>query len=197
MRRLLHLLALAILFLGTACSDTELVGLNIALAKDGSGTLTARSLQAASAPGPAEARTRGVQWQTRAVVTSSQGTFRSLSDLAFGDGEVRFNVTNDEMPHLRVVLKRDRDLAWINTLVPDQATRKALARVHDPNGKADEIGDVLRIEVRFPDAVVASGVQPTGRGIEASHERNRAYLLLPVQKMLEPGEPLLWDISWK
>src|SRR5262245_51871873 len=95
-------LTLALPMLLAACADNELVGIPIALAKDGSGTLTARSLQAASAPGPAEARARGVQWQARANLMASQGTFRNIGDLSFGDGEVRFVTTNNEMPHLRV-----------------------------------------------------------------------------------------------
>jgi len=185
------------LLLLAACSDTELVGIHIAISKDGSGTLTARALQAVSAPGPAEARTHGVQWQLRANLSSSQGTFHSVADLSLGDREVRFMTTNDEMPHLRVILKRDKDLAWVQALVPDQKTRVALARVHDPNSKSREIADAIRLEVLFPDTVVASGVEPPGRGVEATHERNRAYLILPVASLLQPGEDLVWDVSWK
>lgn len=186
------------LFLLTACADTELVGLHIHLSADGSGTLTARALQAASTPGPVEARTRGVQWQARANLSSSQGTFRSLADLAFGDAELRFVTTQDQdLPHLRVVLQRKRELLWVQSLVPDAETRRALARVHDPSGKTKEIATAIRIEIEFPDTVVASGVQPAGRGIEATHERTRAYLILPVASMLEPADDLVWDISWK
>jgi hypothetical protein len=194
--RSLWLLLLALL---TACSETELVGLHIALAKDGSGTLTARALQAANSPGPAEARARGVQWQTRANLMSSQGTFRSLADLAFGDGELRFLSRKDEvdLPHLRLILRRGPELSWVQALVPDQETRRTLAKVHDPTGKTREIADTIRIEVQVPDAVVSSGVQPAGRGIEATHERNRAYLILPVQTITERGDDLVWDVSWK
>ena len=191
-----RLLPVVLLFL-TACSDTELVGMYISLTEDGSGTLTARSLQPATVPSPAEAKARGIQWQARATLSSSQGTFRSLSDVAFGDGEVRFLVTNEEMPQLRVVLKRGRELAWVQSLVPDQEMRRQLAVVHDPTGKTKEVADTIRIDVELPDAVVASGVQPAGRGIEASHERKRAYLLLPVEGLLEPGEDLIWVVSWK
>ena len=195
--RILRAVLLPCVLLLAACSDTELVGLHINLTEDGSGTLTARSLQPATVPAPAEGKARGIQWQARASLNSSQGAFRSLSDVAFGDGEVRFLTTNEDMPHLRVVIKRARELAWVQSLVPDQATRRSLAIVHDPSGKTTEIADTIRIEVQLPDAVVASGVQPLGRGIEASHERNRAYLLLPVEGLLEPGEDLVWDISWK
>jgi hypothetical protein len=192
----LRIIPFALLLL-TACADAELVGIHIALTKDGSGTLTARALQATSAPGPAEARMQGVQWQVRANLWSSQGSFRSLSDLVLGDREVRFLTTNEEMPHLRVIIKRGRDLAWVQALVPDQETRKALARVHDPNSKSREIADSIRLEVQFPDTVISSGVEPAGRGVEATHERNRAYLILPVQTLQQPGDDLVWAVSWK
>lgn len=185
------------LTLFAACSDTELVGIHITLQKDGSGVLTARALQATNVPGSAEARVRGVQWQMRANLASSQGAFSSLGQLEFGEDEVRFVASNDELPRLRVVLKRKKDLAWVSTLVPDEATRKTLAKVHDPRSKQKEIADSIRLEVEFPDQVVSSGVAPAGRGIEAQHERNRAYLILPVASLLADDEDLVWDVSWK
>lgn len=191
--------SLAFLLLAS-CSDNELVGIHIALNKDGSGTVTARALQASSAPGPAEARMRGVQWQVRANLTSSQGTFRNLTDLVLGaadEREVRFLMTNEEMPHLRVVLKRAANLAWVQSLVPDEPTRRALAAVQDPNNKSKEIASTIRLEVQFPETVVSSGVEPAGRGIEATHERNRAYLIMPVRNLLQPGDDMIWDVSWK
>lgn len=188
--------ALALLWL-SACSDSELVGIHIALAKDGSGTITARALQATNVPGPAEARIDGAQWQIRASLVSSQGTFPSLGKVELGDREVRFLASNDDLPRLRVVLQRKKDLTWVQTLVPDEATRRTLAKVHDPHSKQKEIADAIRLEVEFPDQVVSSGIAPTGRGIEAAHERNRAYLVLPVASMLVDDDELVWDVSWK
>lgn len=185
------------LVLLAACSDTELVGIHITLQKDGSGVVTARALQATNVPGPAEARLRGVQWQMRASLVSSQGAFASLAQLELGEDEVRFVASNDDLPRLRVVLKRKKDLAWVATLVPDEATRKTLAKVHDPHSKQKEIADSIRLEVEFPEQVVSSGVAPSGRGIESQHERNRAYLILPVQSLLTDDEDLVWDVSWK
>ena len=52
-------------------------------------------------------------------------------------------------------------------------------------------------DAREYDTVVASGVEPAGRGIEATHERNRAHLILPVRNLLQPGSDLIWDVSWK
>ena len=182
-----------------ACSDSELVGIHLKIAKDGSGTLTVRALQSSTTPGPGEMRAQGVQWQARAFLVSSQGAFHQVDDIAFGKDELRFKSGSktDDMPHLRVYVKRHPDLAWVQSLVPDQATRRDLARVHDPTGKTREIGDAIRLEVQVPDTVVSTGVQPAGRGIDTQHERNVAYLVLPVQNLLEKGDELVWDVSWK
>lgn len=194
MARFLLLVALSLL---VACSDTELVGIHVTLQKDGSGVLTARALQPTNVPGPAEARLQGVQWQLRATLTSSQGSFASLAQLRLGDDEVRFVASNDELPRLRVVIQRKKELAWVATLVPDEAMRRTLAKVHDPHSKQKEIADSIRLEVEFPEPVVSADVLPTGRGIEAQHERNRAYLILPVASLLTDDEDLVWDVSWK
>jgi hypothetical protein len=193
-------LALACLF--AACSDSELVGIHLKIAKDGSGTLTVRALQSSTTPGPGEMRAQGVQWQARAFLVSSQGAFHQVDDVAFGKDkdELRFKWGSkaDDMPHLRVFVKRSPDLTWVQSLVPgDQAIRRDLARVHDPTGKTREIGEAIRLEVQVPDTVVSTGVQPAGRGIDTQHERNVAYLVLPVQNLLEKGDELVWDVSWK
>jgi hypothetical protein len=182
-----------------ACSDSELVGIHLKIAKDGSGTLTVRALQSSTTPGPGEQRAQGVQWQARAFLVSSQGAFHQVGEVSFGKDELRFKMETkeDDMPHLRVRLKRQPGLSWVESLVPEQAVRRDLARVHDPTGKTREIGDAIRLEVQCPDTVVSTGVQPAGRGIDAQHERNVAYLVLPVQNLLEKGDELVWDVSWK
>ena len=183
----------------SACSDNDLVGLHIDLREDGSGTLTARSLKATTGPGPTEGAAHGMQWRDRVNLSSSQGSFQDLSKVDFGNGEVRFAVSeNKDMPYLRVTIQRGPELSWVQSLVPiDGEIRRKLARVHDPSGKTKEVADTIHIEVQLPDAVVSSGITPAGRGIEASHERNRAYVLLPVKGLLQPGDELVWDISWK
>ena len=190
---------LGLVSLFAACSDSELVGIHLKIGKDGTGTLTVRALQESTTPGPGEMRAQGVQWQERAFLVSSQGTFHQVDDIAFGGDELRFKSGSktDDMPHLRVTVKRRPDLTWVQSLVPDQQRRRDLARVHDPTGKTREIGDAIRLEVMVPDTVVSTGVQPAGRGIDAQHERNVAYLVLPVQNLLEKGDDLVWDVSWK
>ena len=188
---------LASLFLA-ACSGGELVGIHISLNKDGSGLVTTRSLVEPTAPGPAEARTQGVTWQSRASLVAVQGKFDKLGDLKFGGEGLRFSPRlGDDQPHLRIYLQRGPTAEWFKTLVPDQAQRRAMAKVYDPTGRTQEVGDTLRIEIAVPGEVVTSDVNPGGRGVEPAHERKRAFLLVPVKTLLEAADEMVWDISWR
>ncbi|MEI6130840.1 MAG: hypothetical protein WCR59_12295 [Planctomycetota bacterium] len=195
--RLANRLSLLLLCCAPACSGSELVGVHLKLEKNGSGTITARALQASTQQGPAEAKISGVRWQLRASLISSQGTFEKVDGLTFGNGELRFVLTQEEAPHLRVILQRHPELAWVKTLVPDPATRRSLVRVHDPKGKQLEIGDIIRLEIELPGDVTAAGCYPAARNVEALRERNTAQLILPVTALLESGDDLIWDISWR
>lgn len=179
-----------------SCSGGELVGVHVLLQKDGSGHVTTRALVTPTAS-PAEAQAQGVSWQSHAGVACAQGTFQDIKALKLGDGGIRFDADlADARPNLRVKLTRGPDAAWVKALVPDLETRRKMAKVYDPTGRTNEIGDTLRIEVSAPGEVFASGVRPAGRGVEAAHEGKRAYLLIPVRTALEAGEELEWSFSW-
>jgi hypothetical protein len=191
-------LLLPLLLLLAACSGGELVGVHIDLREPGAYTVTTRSLVDPNQPGPAEARTRGVQWQARAALVCSQGRFQDLSDVELGAGSVRFAASiGDPQPHLRVFLKRGPDADWVKLLLPEETVRQGMANIYDPTGKTREIGDAIRFEIHAPGDIVTSGVHPTGRGVEASSERRRAYLIVPLRTALEKGEELVWDLSWR
>ena len=194
MRSLLTLFPILLL---AACSGGELVGIHLQLAGDGSGTVTTRALMSPNEVGQAETRATGAKWVTRAALVASQGTFDKIEDLKFGDASLTFIPQLDgERPGLRVHLKRGPGTAWIEALVPDQATRRKLAQAYDPTGRTNDIADVLRIEIVAPDEVITSGALPTGRGVVAEKENKRAYLLLPVRTAIEAGEDFVWEISW-
>ncbi|MCB9876184.1 MAG: hypothetical protein H6835_01170 [Planctomycetes bacterium] len=194
---LLTTFAAGLLFALASCSGGELVGVHVRLAADGSGTLTTRALLDDQPAAPAEPRAAGVQWDLRASLVASQGTFTDIGQLKLGDGGVTFTPQLDgERPGLRVTLARGPKTPWIETLVPDQPTRRRLAKAYDPTGRTKEIADVLRIEVQAPGAVITSGVLPNGRGVTADREGDRAFLLLPLRTALEEGDPFVWDISW-
>lgn len=194
--RLLPLL-LGLLLL-TACSGGELVGIHVNLEKDGSGQFTTRALVAPKGEAASEGRSSGVQWASRAAVVSRQGRFTRIQDVTLGGTGLRFSaVGSEDRPSLRIYVQRAPDAEWVRSLVPDEATRRSLARVYDPTGKTSEIGDTIRLEITLPSDVVTSGVLPGGRGVEAAREGRRAYLLIPVRTALMAEEELVWDISWR
>lgn len=192
------LLLSLLLFAGglCSCSGGELVGFHVKLEKDGSGLVTLRALVEPTA-GTAETQSQGVQWKGHAGVTCAQGTFSHIKDLKLGDGGITFQAElSDARPNLRVDLQRGPQAAWVKALVPDLEKRRAMAKIYDPSGRTNEIGDTLRIEVAVPGEVFASGVRPAGRGVEAGHEGKRAFLLIPVRTALEADEPFEWSFSW-
>jgi hypothetical protein len=186
-----------LLCLLAACSDSELVGIHVRLDANGGGVITARALLEPQEPGPAEARTQGVTWKDRAALTSSQGAFAQISELQFGGIRFLGGMRRDEMPRLRITVPRGPDVVWAKALVPELAARQRAAKVYDPSLKTREIAGALRIEIQFPDTVISSGVEPRGRGVEAVHERNRAWLIIPVPTAQDKGDDLIWDVTWK
>ena len=186
---------LALLF--TSCSGGELVGVHVTLQKDGSGLVTTRTLMEPTTTSATESRTQGVTWNGRASLFCAQGSFQQINDLKLGNGGVKFMAElGDARPNLRVFLQRGPTADWVKDLVPEQAARQKMAKVYDPTGRTKEIGDTVRVEISVPGEVFASGVRPSGRGIEAAHEGKRAYLLIPVRTALEAGEQLEWSVSW-
>jgi hypothetical protein len=190
-------LLLLLLTLLMSCSGGELVGIYVEISPDGSGTFTTRALAATTEGNEAEAQTKGVTWNTRATLISSQGSFDQIGEVSLGGDELTFLPQLDgSRPGLRVRLARGADAKWIQALVPAKATRRALARAYDPSGRTKEIGDTLRIEISAPGEIITSGVLPTGRGVSAEREGKKAVLLLPVRTAIEDGEAFSWDLSW-
>lgn len=193
----LRRLAFALPLLFAACSGGELVGVHVMLAKDGSGTVTTRALVQPTAALAGEAKVQGVTWTTRASLVAAQGSFTELASVRIGKG-LRFTTRlGEDQPSLRVFVQRGPDAEWLAALVPDETARRAMAKVYDPTGKTREVGDTIRLEIEVPGEVIASAVQPTGRGVEADRERRRAFLLLPARTMAEAGDELVWDVTWR
>lgn len=191
-----RLLLFASALLLAACSGGELVGVHVMLNKDGTGTITTRSLMQSTTPAPIEGKVQGVEWSARATLIAAQGTFTRLGDVQLKG--LRFAAhLGDDQPSLRVYVQRGPDIEWLNAIVPDEKARRAMAKVYDPTGKTREVGDTIRLEIEVPGEVIASAVQPGGRGVEADRERRRAFLLLPARTMVEAGEELVWDVTWR
>ncbi|MCK5942940.1 MAG: hypothetical protein KAI24_13265 [Planctomycetes bacterium] len=195
-RRLPTFLFLALSTL-CACGGGELVGVHVDLAADGSGKVTLRTLAPTDDAPAAATRTAGAKWTVHAGLVASQGTFAKVAELQLADGDVTFAPQLDgDRPGLRVKLARGREARWVSLLTPDLATRRKLAKAYDPTGRTNEIGDVLRLEIRTPGRVITSGVLPTGRGVESDRDGKTAILLLPAATVLADGDDFVWDVSW-
>ena len=200
MRSIPTALCLLLLPLLCACGGGELVGVHVALGADGAGTVTVRALAPSTTAPKAAAAARGAQWKVHAQLVSSQGSFQKIQELDLGDGGITFSPQlGGDRPGLRVRIRRGADAAWVSQLTPERAQRQALASAYDPTGRTSEVGDVIRLEVRAPGRVLASGVLPTGRGVEADRDGDKAVLLLPARtaRTDKDGDgDFVWDISW-
>ncbi len=195
MRTVLLTLSLSLL---ASCSPSELVGIHVALAKDGSATVTTRALVEAPAPSPVEVLAKGANWTARAALVHSRGQTKNLAELDLADGSIKFQPRLDGEPaSLRVTIQRGPNAGWVKALVPSRDARRAIANVYDPSGKTREIGDVIRLEVAGPTEANGSSVLPVARGVSADRDGTRAILLIPAQTAAEAGDPLVWDITWK
>ncbi|GAB4147289.1 MAG: hypothetical protein Fur0037_15440 [Planctomycetota bacterium] len=172
------------------------MGIHVRLLRDGTGTLTARALSQPAEPGQAEAVVQGVAWLDRAELTFSQGSFQDVKDLSFGGIRFLGDVQNPDRPGLRILVPRGPDAAWVKALAPSEDLRRRIAKVYDPTGKSLDPAPSVRIDIVLPGNVVSAGVQPAGRGVEADHERDRAWLSIPIAKASEKGEELVFDVSW-
>ena len=189
--------SLSLLF--AACSGNEIVGIHIALQKDGPAVVTTRALVDSPQASPIEVTTGGANWSKRASLVYSRGEVAKLEELKFGeDGGLKFFPRLDAEPRtLRVRVQRGASAGWLRALTPQQGKRRELAQIYDPRGKTVEIGDVIRLEVAGLTDANSSSVLPSARGVEAGRDGTRAWLLLPAETILEGGEELVWDISWK
>lgn len=191
-------LLLPLLALLASCSPSELVGIHVAVAKDGSATITTRALMDAPSPSPVEVLAKGASWTARAALVHSRGSAKNLAELDLGDGSIKFTPRLDGEPAtLRVTIQRGPNAGWVKALVPARDARRAMANVYDPSGKTREIGDVIRLEIAGPSEANGSSVLPVARGVTADRDGSRAILLIPAQTAAEAGDPLVWDISWK
>lgn len=197
MRNLLPLVPSLCLFFA-ACSGNEIVGIHIALQKEGPALVTTRALVDGPQPSPIEVIATGASWSKRAALVHSRGEVAKLEDLRFADDSLKFSPRLDAEPRtLRVRLQRGATAGWVRALTPVQSKRRELAAIYDPRGKTPEVGDVVRLEIAGLTDANSSSVLPSARGVEAGRDGTRAWLVLPVETILDGGEELVWDISWK
>ena len=49
----------------------------------------------------------------------------------------------------------------------------------------------------MPGAVISNGVTPKTRGVNTIEAKQRVTLVLPIDRALDAGDPLVWLITWK
>ncbi|MEZ5962698.1 MAG: hypothetical protein R3F56_02515 [Planctomycetota bacterium] len=176
-----------------ACSDADPIGIHVQLQADGSGVVTCRSLQMVDAPGPLETDSGGVQWQQRARLFASRGTFQSVGDIRLAD--IVFKRTGENS--LRLQLPRGPQATWHALLAPTAEGRDAAASVLDPARPATAVGSTIRIEVQAPDLVTAVGHAPPVRMAKSDKDGRSALLWVPVDAARSAGDPLVFDLTWR
>jgi hypothetical protein len=181
-----------------ACDETDAVAVRVKLRDDLSGTVRTSGLVLPAGDGPVQKLSEGATWGSRVEMVCATGTFVDLSklriaDIAFGSGEGAQGIG-----FARVVLPRGPDVRWPKTFVPlTDDERKSVSGAIDPTGKSEAVGATLKIEIELPSAVVGNGVVGKTRGTKVSAEGSLATLIVPLDTMLTPGDPITWHLTWQ
>jgi hypothetical protein len=191
-------LLIALPLLLAACDETDAVAVRIRLRDDLSGTVRTSSLVLPAADGPVQKASDGATWGTRAEMACATGTFVDISklrivDIAFGAGE-----GGQGIGFAKVVLPRGPDVRWPKNFVPmAEDERKGVAAALDPSGKSESVGTTLKLEIELPSAVIGNGVVGKTRGTKVTADGSVATLVVPLDAMTTPGDPITWHLTWQ
>jgi len=189
---------LPVLLLLGACDETDLVSVRVRLREDLSGSVRSSALQESGAGGAVEAASLGVVWDSRAEVVCAAGRFAELSDLSLADARFEAGAGAGGLHFVRVVLPRGEGARWPAAFVPlAKDRREAVAQALDPERKASEVGEALKIEIELPGSVVSHGLTGKVRGAKSSAEGELATLIVPVDAGRTEGEPFVWHLTWQ
>ncbi|MBK8980345.1 MAG: hypothetical protein IPM29_30960 [Planctomycetes bacterium] len=175
----------------TGCGSSDIVGVHVDLAADGSAVVTTRSLLPQEAPGPVEDATTGAVWRERVRLVCSRGDVAKLAGLRLD--EIAFEARDGL---LRVTVPCGPKVRWPNLFVPAAEAREATLRTFDPTGEQPSIGSRIRIEVQVPGRVIAVGAAPQ-IGSRTDHEQSIAWLELTVDSVRTREREVVWDVTWR
>ena len=191
-------LLIAFPLLLAACDETDAVAVRVRLRDDLSGTVRTSGLALPTGDGPVQKMSEGATWGSRVEMVCATGTFVDLSKLRIGDIAFTAGEGAQGIGFASVVLPRGPDVRWPKSFVPlTEDERKSVAGALDPTGKSDSVGTTLKIEVELPSAVVGNGVVGKTRGTKATAEGSLATLIVPLDTMLTPGDPITWHLTWQ
>jgi len=199
MKRFWGLSVLAVCILGmTACTESDVIAVQVQLRSDLSGTVLVSSLMVPREGGPVERGSAGVAWDHRVNLVFSSGSFEQVSKLKVEDLTFSGGTMPDGFHYVVVTLPRGPQARWARTLAPlSAAERKKAAAAFDPENRLKRVGASVKLRVDLPAPAVGHGITPAVRGAEESVENTRAVLVLPLEVATGPGEPLKWHLTWQ
>ena len=198
MNRRTAALLLASLLALPACDETDAVAVRVRLRDDLSGTIRTSGLALPGGDGPLQQSSEGAVWGSRVEMLCATGTFVDVSKLRVADITFGAGSGGQGIGFAQVTIPRGPDVRWPRAFVPlSSDERKSAAGALDPTGKSDAVGATLKIEVELPSAVVGNGVLGKPRGTKASAEGAVATLVVPIDTMSTPGDPVVWHLTWQ
>ena len=199
MRDLTRSLWLLFVVMLAACSESDVVAIRLNLGEDGSGTVATATLLRPKGKGSLEADTAGAVWKERAELTCASGTFAKIGEIKLADIQFTSGSTPDGLSWLRATLPGGKAARWCGAMAPAPDDQKKLATTFDASGKALSAGSVLKLEIQVPGLVAAVGITPEVRGCTTDKFRERATLVVPIQRAIEEveGGAITLDVTWK
>ncbi len=194
----------------SACDERDAASLRLDLKADLSGAVVASGLVAPMQPAAVETGTSGggVSWTGRAGVMVSRGSFKKIDDLNIGGitfqtidaGSVA--TTGVLRPRLiKVSIPRGADVKWPALFAgasdDERAGAQRVLSTEADGSPNTDLGTSVKITVSIPGKVISSGIAMRARGLSAEKDATTATLIMPVELAKQPGEPLVWHISWE
>jgi hypothetical protein len=193
----LALLALAAAFL-PACSQSDASSMRLTIRPDLSAEILTSSVAVREArDGPVQSVTSAADWKAAGTLVLARAECPDISKLNLGGITFAASVRGGA-PMIRITIPRGSAAKWAGAFtVTDQEARKAAARILDPNAKASSIGESIKIQVTVPGQVISAGTDNKERGINSSYEETQATLMIPAERAVQDGKPIIWDITWR
>ena len=198
MNRTAAALLLASLAALPACDETDAVAVRVKLRDDFSGTVRTSGLALPQADGAVEQASEGAVWGSRVEMVCATGTFAEVSKLKVADISFSAGAGGQGIGYAQVSIPRGPDVRWPGAFVPlSEEERKSVAGALDPTGKSEAVGATIKLEFELPSAVVGNGVIGKVRGTKTTAEGPLATIIVPIEAMRAPGDPLVWHLTWQ
>jgi len=198
MNRTAAALLLASIAALSACDETDAVAVRVRLRDDFSGTVRTSGLALPSGVGAVQQSSEGAVWGSKVEMVCATGTFSEISKLKIADIAFSAGAGGQGIGYAQVSIPRGPGVRWPGTFVPlTDEERKSVSGALDPSGKSEAVGATIKIEFELPSAVVGNGVIGKVRGTKTTAEGPVATVVVPIEAMKAPGDPLVWHLTWQ